>query len=64
MKVRVMYTVEYTEDDLMALGESEGVKRMKRDDLRSMLEDIGTMGISELIAHHRPADLHRDDPEE
>ena len=60
MKVRVTYTEHFTEHHLQALTD-RGQKRITRNELRQMLEDLGRLGVEELISHARPRDLHRED---
>lgn len=49
MKVRVAFTETFTDNELSLLAKGNGGVRPTRAVLRSMLEDIGTMGVEERV---------------
>jgi hypothetical protein len=53
MKVRVAYTAHFTDRERDIIGQEycEG-RRATREDLKALLEDLGTMGLDEVVGCH------------
>ena len=50
MKVRVTYTETFGEDELRALANHLRTPKVTRSDIRQLLEDLGRLGVEEIVA--------------